>query len=91
MSDTVDQCEDLVADLEERARRRLRETGAPAPDPETLRDQMGKLGARDRQDSERAHAPLREPEGAHRIDTTALDFDEQVRVVVDLVRRLTHS
>ena len=81
----------LVADLEERARRRLRETGAPAPDPETLMDQMGKLGARDRQDSERAHAPLREPEGAHRLDTTALDFDEQVRVVVDLVRRLTPS
>ncbi len=81
----------LVADLEERARRRLRETGEPEPDPQTLSDQMGKLGARDRQDSEREHAPLREPEGAHRIDTTALDFDEQVQAVVDLVRRLTPS
>lgn len=81
----------LVADLEERARRRLRETGSADPDEAALRDQMGKLGARDRQDSERAHAPLREPEGAHRIDTTALDFDEQVRTVVDLVRRLTPS
>jgi cytidylate kinase len=50
---------------------------------------MDSLAARDRQDSERAHAPLREPEGAHRIDTTALDFEDQVRTVVDLVRRLT--
>ena len=81
----------LVADLEERARRRLRETGAPDPDPGTLSEQMGKLGARDRQDMERAHAPLREPEGAHRLDTTKLDFEEQVQTVVDLVRRLTPS
>jgi cytidylate kinase len=81
----------LVADLEERARRRLRETGTPEPSRETLSDQMGKLGARDRQDSERAVAPLREPEGAQRIDTTTLDFAEQVAVVVDLVRRLTPS
>ena len=79
----------LVADLEERARRRLRETGDPHPDPATVQTQMERIGARDRQDSERAHAPLREPEGAHRIDTTGLAFDEQVQAVVDLVRRLT--
>jgi cytidylate kinase len=81
----------LVADLEERARRRLREQGAPDPDAGTLESQMRQIADRDRQDSERAHAPLREPAGAHRIDTTGLDFDDQVRAVVELVRRLTTS
>lgn len=79
----------LVADLEERARRRLRESGVPDPDAATLRAQMDALAARDRADSERDHAPLRMADGAHRIDTTGLDFDAQVRAIVDLVRRLT--
>jgi len=81
----------LVADLEERALRRLRENGTPDPDRETLRAQMDQIAERDRQDSERAHAPLREPEGAHRIDTTTLSFQDQVSAVVDLVGRLTPS
>lgn len=79
----------LVADLEERARRRLAEAGVSSPDRDALHEQVARIRERDRQDSERAHAPLREPEGAHRIDTTQLGFDEQVREVVDLVRRLT--
>lgn len=81
----------LVADLEERALRRLREIGHPDPDDATLADQMQQLADRDRQDSERAHAPMREPEGAYHIDTTGLAFDQQVQAVVDLVRRLTGS
>jgi cytidylate kinase len=79
----------LVADLEERARRRLAESGVRDPDAATLRAQMDALAARDHSDSERDHAPLRMPEGAHRIDTTGLDFDAQVQAIVDLVRRLT--
>lgn len=79
----------LVADLDERARRRLRETGTPDPDPGALEAQKAQLAARDRQDSERAHSPLREPADARRMDTTGLAFDEQVQAVVDLVRRLT--
>jgi len=79
----------LVADLEERARRRLRENGTPDADEETLRAQMAQIAERDRQDSERVYAPLREPAGADRIDTTALAFEDQVSAVVDLVRRLT--
>lgn len=81
----------LVADLEERARRRLRETGVEDPDDEALDAQKRQLAARDRRDSERQHAPLREPEDAYRIDTTGLTFADQVQAVVDLVRRLTAS
>ncbi|MEX2472128.1 MAG: (d)CMP kinase [Gemmatimonadota bacterium] len=79
----------LVADLEERARRRLAEAGDSSPYRHDLREQVASIRERDRQDTERAHSPLREAKGAHRIDTTELDFDEQVREVVDLVRRLT--
>ena len=81
----------LVADLDERARRRLRETGTPEPTPDELQAQRAQLAERDRQDSERAHSPLREPVDARRIDTTGLAFEEQVQAVVDLVRRLTGS
>ncbi|MDZ7779922.1 MAG: 3-phosphoshikimate 1-carboxyvinyltransferase [Gemmatimonadota bacterium] len=79
----------LVADLEERARRRLAETGTRDPDERTLQLQMEQIAERDRHDSERRHAPLRESEDAHRIDTTGLPFDRQVKSVVELVRRLT--
>ena len=81
----------LVADLDERARRRLRETGTPDPDPAVLAAQKAQLAERDRQDSERMHSPLREPADARRIDTTGLAFEEQVQAVVGLVRRLTAS
>ncbi len=79
----------LVADLEERARRRLAEEGVASPDRDALAEQVASIRERDRQDTERAHSPLREPDGALRIDTTALAFEEQVREVVDRVRRLT--
>ncbi len=79
----------LVADLEERARRRLREAGGREPGPEQVSAQAESISRRDRQDSGRDLSPLRKPEGAAEIDTTGLSFDEQVAEVVDLVRRLT--
>lgn len=79
----------LVADLEERARRRLREAGVDAPDDTALRAQMDAIEVRDRMDSGRERAPLRRPDDARLLDTTGLDFDEQVKAVVELVRRLT--
>lgn len=79
----------LVADVEERARRRLLQMGVERPDPSVLRAQTEEIAERDRIDSEREHSPLVEPPGAYRIDTTELDFREQVRAVVELVRRLT--
>ena len=38
--------------------------------------------------SEREHSPLRKPEDAHLIDTTRLDFGEQVEAIVALVDAL---
>jgi CMP/dCMP kinase len=77
----------LVADPEERARRRLREQGSAEPTVEEVRAEAARLGKRDRADSERETAPLRQAEDAVLIDTSRLDFEEQVRLVVDLATR----
>lgn len=79
----------LVADLEERARRRLRQSGGGEHGPAQVSAQAESISRRDRQDAGRELSPLRKPAGAAEIDTTKLSFDEQVAEVVDLVRRLT--
>lgn len=81
----------LVADLSERARRRLRDEGVSEPSDTDVRSQAIAIAERDRHDSEREHSPLRRPEGAHLIDTTRLGFDEQVDAIVGLVQRLTRA
>ncbi len=80
----------LVADLEVRARRRLRDHGTDDPDRDTLLAEIDRLKARDRADSERQTAPLRRADDAVPVDTTALTFEEQVAAILELVRgRLT--
>jgi cytidylate kinase len=78
----------LVADLSERARRRLLDEGVSEPSDADVRAQAMAIAERDRLDSEREHSPLRRPDGAHLIDTTRLGFEEQVDTIVDLVERL---
>ena len=79
----------LVADLAERARRRLREGGEGEPSEEDIHEYSGVIAERDRHDSEREISPLRKPDDAHLIDTTRLDFAAQVEAIVQLVERLT--
>lgn len=76
----------LVCAPEERARRRLRERGVVDPDDATLADETERLVERDRLDSTRAIAPLRRAVDAVQIDTTTLDFGQQVRAIVRLAR-----
>jgi cytidylate kinase len=78
----------LIADLEERARRRLREGGATDATTKAVAAEVDAIRARDTKDSGRDLSPLRRPEGAVEIDTTRLKFDEQVERIVGLVRRL---
>jgi cytidylate kinase len=75
----------LVADPEERAKRRLLEGGRPL-DARSIRDEAAALEARDARDAGRAVAPLRPAPDAVPLDTTRLSFAEQVRRVVALVR-----
>jgi len=76
----------LVADLSERARRRLLERTGREPAAEEVAVEAQAIAARDRADSERALSPLRRPVRAIDLDTTRLDFDEQVDAVVAAVR-----
>ncbi len=78
----------LVADLKERARRRILQDSGIDPDEAQIDAEARRIQARDRADSERAASPLRRPNGAVELDTTRLTMDEQVDRVVDLVRGL---
>lgn len=75
----------LVADPRERARRRLLQMELPV-DEQALRAEVRRLEARDRADAGRDVAPLRQAPDAVLLDTTGVDFDEQVRRIVDLAR-----
>jgi cytidylate kinase len=69
----------LVADPEERARRRAAELGVHVDD--VLRDQT----LRDAQDASREHSPLKPAEGSVELDTTGLTVDEVVARIGALV------
>jgi len=85
----------LVASLDERARRRLRESGGgitPAaegaePSREILRRVVDAIKDRDARDSTRRDSPLRRADDAVELDTTGLSIEEQVARVIDLARK----
>jgi cytidylate kinase len=81
----------LVADLEERARRRLRDEGVSEPTADEVERQSEAIAGRDQADSERANSPLRKPDDAHLIDTTRLTFDQQVGAIVALVEAIPRA
>lgn len=76
----------LVAEVGTRARRRLLQMGLPADD-EAVTAEVRRIEERDLVDSSRAVAPLRAAADAVPLDTTVLNFDEQVARIVDLARQ----
>ncbi len=72
----------LWASPEERARRRAEEEGAP----EKLEEFIADLKTRDRRDTDRPIAPLRQAVGATRIDTDGMPLAEVVALVLKQVR-----
>lgn len=75
----------LTASPQARAGRRISQRGAAA-EPEHLDAETAALAARDHADSTREVAPLRPAEDAIHLDTTAMDFAQQVSVIVDRAR-----
>lgn len=71
----------MVASAEERAKRRLLQRGESATSPR-IREEAGRLQARDRADSERTVSPLRRADDALEINTTDLSFEEQVERIL---------
>ena len=76
----------LVADVRERARRRLLEQSGREPSPRDLAREVVRITERDERDAGRALSPLRRPDDAVDLDTTDLTFEAQVGAVVALVR-----
>jgi len=82
----------LVADTDERVRRRLLEAQTRG-EQITEDDVRQQIISRDEYDSNRAESPLIKASGAVEIDTTTCTIDEQVQTILDLVRsyQTTHS
>jgi cytidylate kinase len=75
----------LTADLDERARRRVKDLNGQGVDqPEE--DVRQALAERDERDSTREHSPLSCAVDAVVLDTTNLSLQEQVEKIVDIVR-----
>ncbi len=73
----------LVANTEERIRRRLKELQASGINIE--KDEVQRqIVERDRIDSQRIHSPLRKSEDAIEIDTTNLTIEQQVEIIYNL-------
>ncbi|MBW8772124.1 MAG: (d)CMP kinase [Gemmatimonadetes bacterium] len=75
----------LTATPEARASRRLSQRGEEL-DRGALKRESAMLAERDRKDSSRAVAPLRQPPDAHLLDSTAMTFQEQVDRIVGWAR-----
>ena len=78
----------LVADPEERLRRRLQELRGRGQEPDETRLRR-EMAERDQRDSSRALSPLRPADDAVRLDTTGMSLAEVVAVLEQEVRRRT--
>ena len=76
----------LIADIEERARRRKKEMETMG-EIVSLRELTAELEERDRKDSTREYSPLKKAEDAVEIDTTGLSIAEQVNRIVKIVNK----
>ena len=76
----------LIADIEERARRRKKEMETMG-EIVSLTELTAELEERDRKDSTREHSPLKKAEDAVEIDTTGLSITEQVNRIVEIVNK----
>jgi cytidylate kinase len=77
----------MIADLDERSRRRADELRSQGMDADE-RKVAGELRKRDLLDSTRAESPLTKPGEALEVDTSALTIDQQVDLVVKKAREL---
>jgi cytidylate kinase len=80
----------LIANVEERARRRQRELVAKGTHVE-LGVLMREIAERDRKDSTRETSPLRKADDAIELDTSNLTIEEQVEFVLQKARMVIYS
>ncbi len=78
----------LTASVEERTRRRMADFEAMGErcDFDAVREQ---IMARDKNDTEREHNPLRKAADAIEVDTTGKEIDENVEEIIEIIKRIT--
>ena len=76
----------LIADIYERAKRRMQEMEAKG-EIVSLSTLTAELEERDRKDSTREHSPLKKAEDAVEIDTTGLSIEQQVNRIIEIVTK----
>ena len=76
----------LTASCEARARRRWLEYQA-AGRPESYEEVLADVKQRDEQDAGRAAAPLRQAEDAVLLDTSALDFEQSLAAMKEIIQK----
>lgn len=81
----------LVADVEVRAKRRLKERFEKTGETVALEDTIEELKARDLQDSTRANSPLKQAEDAVYLDTSKLSVNEVIEEITNLVFKRGYS
>lgn len=77
----------LVADVTERARRRLIQKGGEPDSESAVTAEVTRLNSRDHIDSTRRIAALKKADDAFEIDGTRLSFPEQVQAILAVVRK----
>ena len=75
----------LTASLDERARRRLQDLRNRGDAAATLEEVRTDIEYRDRQDTQRSFAPLRQADDAVLVDTTDLTIDQVVETILGLI------
>ena len=76
----------LVADVEVRARRRLKDLDELGEE-QTINEMIADIRRRDELDSTRDHSPLVKAEGAIEIDTGKLTIDGQIEKIVNIINQ----
>ncbi|MFV1883638.1 MAG: (d)CMP kinase [Balneola sp.] len=80
----------MVADIKTRAERRLAELQEKGSET-TLEEVMANIAERDEIDSSRSADPLKKADDAIEIDTSSLNFEEQVSIICDRIKPLITS
>lgn len=78
----------MVADAEVRAQRRFDEQQAAGEDV-AFEHVLSNIKERDQIDSNRAIAPLKKADDAVELNTSNMDFDDQVEAIINLIREKT--
>ena len=78
----------LVAEIRERAKRRLKELEAKG-EKRNLKELTAAMIERDRKDSTRSHSPLKKAEDAIEIDTSNISIEQQVEHIVEIINKST--